>query len=415
MDASAKKVELLAPAGTPEKLEIAVHYGADAVYLAGKDFSLRNFAANFSHQEMRSARKLTREKNVRMYVAVNVYARDEEAEAIADYLDFLKTVQPDALIVADPGIFAQARRQLPQIPLHISTQANTTNSAAARFWKDLGAVRINAARELSLAEIRRMCVQGDVEVEAFVHGAMCMAYSGRCLLSNYLAGRESNRGKCCQPCRFHYTVMEETRPGRYFPIVEDSRGAYLFNSRDLCMIEHLPALIEAGICALKIEGRMKSVHYLAGVVKVYREAIDAWNRDPQTYAVQDHWLTELAAISHRGYGTGFYFDDPDQTRSNLDNLVHPGYRFVAQVDGQAANGGARVLVKNKIAVGDRIDVLSPGVPAREDVIREIEDAYGMPLPLAQPGSKVIVRTDAPLKRLDLIRCPGEDADKEPPC
>jgi len=414
MDASTKKVELLAPAGTPEKLEIAIHYGADAVYLAGKDFSLRNFSANFSRQQMRAARELTRENNVRMYVAVNIYSRDDEAGAIADYLDFLQTVGPDALIVADPGIFAQARQQMPEIPLHISTQANTTNTATARFWKNLGAVRVNAARELGLAEIRRMCAESGVEVEAFVHGAMCMAYSGRCLLSNYLAGRDSNRGQCCQPCRFHYTVMEETRPGQHFPIKEDARGAYLFNARDLCMIEHLPALIEAGIRSLKIEGRMKSVHYLAGVVNVYRQAIDAWYHDPRAYTVKKHWLAELSAISHRGYATGFYFADADQTKSNLDNLVHPGHRFVAQVEGPAAGGGARVLVKNKILAGQRVDVLSPGVPAREAVIRKITDDYGPPRSLAQPGSRVTVHTDTPLKRLDLIRCPVEAVEKDPP-
>jgi len=413
MDARAKKVELLAPAGTPEKLDIAIHYGADAVYLAGKDFSLRNFSANFSRQEMRAARKLTHEKNVRMYVAVNIYPRDREAEAIADYLDFLQTIEPDALIVADPGIFAQARQQLPEIPLHVSTQANTTNTAAARFWKGLGATRINAARELNLEEIRRMCAHGGVEVETFVHGAMCMAYSGRCLLSNYLAGRDSNRGKCCQPCRFHYTVMEATRPGQHFPIAEDARGAYLFNSRDLCMIAHLPALIEAGICGLKIEGRMKSVHYLAGVVKVYREAIDAWYRAPKGYEVKDRWLAELAAISHRGYSTGFYFGDADQTKSNWDNLIHPGHRFVAQVVGPAAGGGAKVLVKNRILTGDRVSVLSPGVPAWEDVIRTITDDYGTPQAKAQPGFQVTVHTDRPLRRMDLIRSPAEGAGKDP--
>ena len=341
MDADQRKVELLAPAGTPEKLEIAIHYGADAVYLAGKDFSLRNFAANFSRQELLAARQLTRKKKVRMYVAVNIYARDAEADAIGDYLDFLRRVEPDALIVSDPGIFTRARQQAPEIPLHISTQANTTNTATARFWKVLGAVRVNAARELSLSEIRQMCRRSDIEVETFVHGAMCMAYSGRCLLSSYLADRDSNRGACCQPCRFHYAVMEATRPGQYFPIAEDHRGAYLFNARDLCMIEHLPALIDTGIGAFKIEGRMKSVHYLAAVVNVYREAIDAWYRDPGAYTVQPHWLSELAAISHRGYSTGFYFRDRSQTASNLDNLVHPGCRFVAQALGPVAGGGAR--------------------------------------------------------------------------
>jgi putative protease len=414
MAQTTQKVELLAPAGTPEKLEIAIHYGADAVYLAGKEFSLRNFSANFSADEMLAARKLTREHNVRMYVAVNVYPRDNEERAIAGYLDFLKTVEPDALIVADPGIFAQARRKLPQIPLHVSTQANTTSSATAAFWKELGATRVNAARELSLEEIKNMASHSGVEVEAFVHGAMCMAYSGRCLLSSYLTQRDSNRGMCSQPCRFHYTVMEQTRPGKHFPIAEDSRGAYLFNSRDLCMIEHLPELIDAGIRSFKIEGRMKSVHYLAGVVKVYREAIDDWYRDPQAFRVQEHWLTELTAISHRGYCTGFYFGDPDQTAANLDNLVLPGYRFVAQVLGPAAHGGVKVRVKNKIVVGERVDVLSAGVAARRDVIRKITDEYGISQPLAQPGAEAIVHLDGTAQRLDLIRRPDEEEESKGP-
>ena len=409
-----RTIELLAPAGTPEKLEFAVHYGADAVYLAGKDFSLRNFAANFSREEMLAARQLTREKSVRMYVAVNVYARDAEADAIDDYLDFLHNLEPDALIVADPGIFMRARQHAPKIPLHVSTQANTTSTATARFWKTLGATRVNAARELRLDEVRQMCRRSGIEVETFVHGAMCMAYSGRCLLSTYLAGRDSNRGECCQPCRFRYTVMEETRPGQYFPIAEDNRGAYVFNARDLCMIEHLPALIETGTCALKIEGRMKSVHYLAGVVKVYREAIDAWFRDPRAYDLQPHWLAELTAISHRGYGTGFYFGDQRQTASSLDNLIVPGYRFVAQTIGPGTGGGAGVRVKNKIATGDRINILSPGLPAREDVIRMITDDDGTVQPIAQPGTTATIHTDTPLKRLDLIRRPEYNRSRELP-
>jgi putative protease len=219
---------------------------------------------------------------------------------------------------------------------------------------------------------------------------------------------------CSQPCRFHYTVMEQTRPGRHFPIAEDARGAYLFNSRDLCMIEHLPALIGAGIRSFKIEGRMKSVHYLAGVVKVYREAIDSWYRDPRAFRVQAHWLSELAAISHRGYCTGFYFGDPDQTAANLDNLVRPGYRFVAQAIGPAPHGGVKVLVKNKIVVGEAVDVLAPGVAARRDVIRKITDEYGISQPLAQPGSEVIVHLDTPPARMDLIRRPEKEENTKGP-
>ncbi len=399
------KIELLAPAGTPEKLEIALHYGADAVYLAGRDFSLRNFSANFSVAEMRAARRLTMDKGVRMYVAVNIYSRDGDAQAIGEYLDALNTVGPDALIVADPAIFLQARQRLPHVPIHISTQANTTNTGTARFWRDLGAARVNAARELTLAEIRSMAEHSGVAVEAFVHGAMCMAYSGRCLLSGYMKNRPSNRGMCCQPCRFHYTLMEETRPGQYFPIAEDPRGAYLFNSRDLCMIEHLPDMITTGICALKIEGRMKSIHYLAGVVKVYREAVDAWYRDPHAYRVRDHWLTELAAINNRGYCTGFYFGDPDQIAANTDNLVQSGCRFVAKVLGRSPDGGSRVIVKNRIGSGDAVNVLTPDGPTRTDRITRIVDGDGITRARAQPGTTVTLYLERPPRPLDLIRCP----------
>jgi putative protease len=397
------KVELLAPAGTPEKLEIAVHYGADAVYLAGKAFSLRNFSGNFSLAEMQTARRLTREKNVRMYVAVNIYSRDSEARAIAEYLASLAAVEPDALIVADPAVFMLARKQLPQVPLHISTQANTTNTGTARFWRDLGASRVNAARELTLEEIRQMAAESGIEVEAFVHGAMCMAYSGRCLLSGYMTNRASNRGMCSQPCRFHYTLMEQTRPGQYFPIAEDPRGAYIFNSRDLCMIEHLPQIIDAGIRSLKIEGRMKSIHYLAGVVKVYREALDAWYAAPDAFRVRNRWIEEMAAISHRGYCTGFYFGDPQQTAANLDDVIRPGYRFVAKVTGRTPDGGAEVLVKNKIVSGDTVDILTPGAPTRSDTIERIVDRHGMTQPLAQPGSTVTLYLRRPPGALDLLR------------
>jgi putative protease len=407
-----KKVELLAPAGTPEKLEIALHYGADAVYLAGKSFSLRNFSANFSLEEMRAARRLTREKGVNMYVAVNIYSRNSEAQAVAEFLSSLETVEPDALIVADPAIFMQARKRLPHIPLHVSTQANTTNTGTARFWRDLGAARVNAAREMTMQEIRQMAAESGIAVEAFVHGAMCIAYSGRCLLSGYMKNRESNRGMCCQPCRFHYTVMEETRPGQYFPIAEDHRGAYIFNSRDLCMIEHLPQMIDAGICSLKIEGRMKSIHYLAGVVKVYREALDAWYENPATYRFRNRWLKELAAVSHRGYCTGFYFEDPQQTAANLDDIIHPGYQFVAKVIGETPDGGSRILVKNKVLAGDAVNVLSPRCPTRPDRIEKIVDAQGMPQPLAQPGSTVTVYLNAPAKPMDLIRTPVDQAALE---
>ena len=407
-----KKVELLAPAGTPEKLEIAIHYGADAVYLAGKAFSLRNFSANFSMEEMKAARNLTRDKGIKMYVAVNIYSRNSEADAITDYLCTLAKIEPDALIVADPAIFLQAKERMPQIPIHISTQANTTNVGTVRFWKNLGATRVNAARELTFKEIDEMAQKGGIEIEAFVHGAMCMAYSGRCLLSGYMENRESNRGMCCQPCRFHYAVMEETRPGQYFPIAEDPRGAYIFNSRDLCMIEHIPEMIGTGICSLKVEGRMKSIHYLAGVLKTYREAIDTWYADPDAYKMKARWVSELLAISNRGYCTGFYLDNPQQTSANIDNISHPGYRFIAKVTGRTSDGGARVLVKNKFFVNEMVNILLDKGPTRTDTIEKIIDKDGMEKNLAQPGSIVTVFLKKQPSPLELIRIPVEEADKE---
>ncbi len=414
MDVKGKKVELLAPAGTMEKLEIAIHYGADAVYLSGKAFSLRSFSANFSIEEMKTARRLTREKGVRMYVAVNIYSHDEEAAAICRYLSSMADIAPDGVIVADPAILVMAKRHLPGIPIHISTQANTTNATAARFWRDQGAVRINVARELTLQQIRQIAEKSGIVVEAFVHGAMCMAYSGRCLLSGFLKNRPSNRGECCQPCRFHYTVMEETRPGQYFPIAEDQRGAYIFNSRDLCMIDHLPAMIRAGIVSLKIEGRMKSIHYLAAVVKVYREAIDRWFADPDTYTVMPHWKEELTAISNRGYCTGFYLGDPEQTAANVENINHPGLRFVAKVVDQTKDGGARVVVKNRIFSGDRVNVLSHKGPTRMDRIEKITDETGATLSPAQPGIIARLYLGRQPEPLDMIRIPPNLTDRKAP-
>ena len=304
---SYKKVELLAPAGSFEKLEVAIHYGADAVYVAGKEFSLRNFSGNFTLEELQAAVDFAHGRGVKVYVACNIFSRNPEQAALSSYLDKLGAIGPDAVIIADPGIVMEAAARIPGIPIHLSTQANTTNYRSARFWEKVGVARINVARELSLKEIEEIADQSRLEIEAFVHGAMCISYSGRCLLSNYMTGRDGNRGKCSHPCRWKYAVMEETRPGEYFPIEEDTRGTYFLSSRDLCMLEHLPGLIGAGIDSLKIEGRMKGINYVASVVKVYREAIDRYYDDPDAYRVEEEWLRELDGISHRPYGTGFYF------------------------------------------------------------------------------------------------------------
>jgi len=400
-----KKTELLAPAGNFEKLEIAIHYGADAVYLAGRDFSLRNFSGNFTPDELEKAVRLAHANGVRVYVACNIYSRNYEQKAIADYLEVLGDLCPDAVIIADPGIFMTAREIIPEMPLHLSTQANTTNYKTVLFWEKLGVRRINAARELSLEEIREIAEHTSTEIEAFVHGALCISYSGRCLLSSFMAKRDSNRGMCCHPCRFKYAVVEEKRPGEYLPLAEDDRGTYIFNSRDLCMIEHIPEMIEAGISSFKIEGRMKGVNYVASAVKVYREAIDAYYANSETFTVRKEWLEELARINYRGYCTGFYFGDTDELTPNYteSRYVSTGYLFVGKVLGKAGPKSVRLEVRNKIFKGDIIEVVRKQGPVQRDKIYDIADEDGQSLPFAQPNSNVIVTLDTECSVNDLLR------------
>jgi len=327
-----KKVELLAPAGDFEKLEIAVHYGADAVYLADKNFSLRNLSKNFTISELQKAVKFAHKSGVKVYVACNIYSRNNEQKEIAHYLEKLGDINPDAVIIADPGIFIQAKNIIPRIPVHLSTQSNTTNYKTALFWENLGVKRINIARELTLKEIKEITGHCKVEIEAFVHGAMCISYSGRCLLSSFMTNRESNRGLCAHPCRWEYSVVEKKRPGEYMPITEDSRGSYVFNSKDLCMIEHIPEMIKSGITSLKIEGRMKGINYLASVVKVYRDAIDSYYENPAGYIIKKSWIDEAAKLSNRGYCTGFYFGGADRVSLNYNNDINSSdHPFVGKV------------------------------------------------------------------------------------
>jgi putative protease len=389
-------MELLAPAGSPEKLELAVHYGADAVYLAGRQFSLRNFADNFSDKELAGAISYCHARGVKVYVAINIYARDRDRQELCRFLHTLGIIGPDALIVADAGVFALARQVTPRLPIHISTQASTTHTEAALFWQRQGASRVNLARELTIEEITTIALATDFEIEAFVHGAMCISYSGRCLLSAFMERRDGNRGRCCHPCRFRYAVMEEKRPGQYFPLAEDERGAYVFNSRDLCMIDHIPELSAAGIHSLKIEGRMKGIHYLATVLRVYREALDDWHANPERYRVKNRWRRELATVDHRGYCTGFYFGDPRQvapayTKPNLaaDQL------FLGKV--VTAGGGAdrpEVQVRNRMTVGEEIEVLPRRGGSIRTRILSMENGEGETLTAANPGSCVLVTLEA---------------------
>ncbi len=414
-DDSQPRVELLAPAGNFEKLQIAIHFGADAVYLGGKEFSLRSHSGNFTREELAAAVFYCHQHNVRAYVTCNTYARNSDLDGIRGFLQELAAVQPDGVIIADPAVYALAREVAPAIPIHISTQANTTNQAAARFWKSLGAQRINAARELSLDEIRVICAQSGIAVEVFVHGAMCMAYSGRCLLSSFLADRDGNRGRCAHPCRWNYALVEEQRPGEYMPVQQTDQGSFIFNARDLCMLAHLPQLIAAGVAALKIEGRMKGIHYVATVVKAYREAIDAIYRAEPYKAVRIRGHGELAAVNHRGYDTGFYFDPPGARESTEHTPAPPyDYRLVGKVLADSAGSEARVETRNRFFSGETVEIISPDRPIKTCRVQSIRDAEGNLIERARPGFEVQVDLQHTCRRWDLLRTVRPLAGDEAP-
>ncbi|HBN27277.1 MAG TPA: peptidase U32 [Desulfobacteraceae bacterium] len=398
------KVELLAPAGNLEKLEIAIHYGADAVYLAGKDFSLRNLSDNFTIDELETAVTFAHARGVKVYVACNVFARNPDLNGIKEFLHNLAKISPDAVIIADPGVFLCARDIIPQIPVHLSTQANTTNAATVLFWENLGAKRVNVARELSLKEIKQIAGESHISLEAFVHGAICISYSGRCLLSSFMSGRDSNQGRCSHPCRWKYSLVEDLRPGEYLPISEDNRGSYIFNSHDLCMIEHVDKMIDAGVTSLKIEGRMKGINYLASTVKVYREAIDLYYENPDNYSAKQDWINELAIINNRGYCTGFYLNNPDHASYDYaDTDTFTTKLFVAKVIEPKGDNHVLVDVRNKIFKGDIIEVLTKKGPGRDDKIYGIKDDNGLSIPFAQPGSRVTLELAQTCFKNELMR------------
>jgi len=401
-----EKIELLAPAGNPEKLNMAIHYGADAVYLSGKGYSLRSYAGNFSLEEMAEGIKTAHAAGVNVYVAVNAFPRPREMDDLAAYLKELNNLRPDALIIADPGVILLAGQTAPSIPIHLSTQANTTNHWSARFWHAFGVTRINAARELTLDEIRAIAEVDGLEVEAFVHGAMCIAYSGRCLLSGFMARRSSNQGQCAHPCRWKYAVVEELRPGQYMPVSEDENGTYVFNAKDLCMIEHLPKMINAGIHSLKIEGRLKGLNYLATAIKTYRAAIDAYYESPSAYAVPAEWLDELARVGPRKYGTGFYLNDPDAVQPNYEITPPPAARrFVGKVGRVYDETLIELAVRNKIQVGDQIDILKTHGNNGINTIKTIRSLDGTAMDTAQSSTRVNIRLTRPdrLRPNELVR------------
>ncbi len=401
-------IELLAPAGDFEKLKFAINYGANAVYLGRQNFGLRSNAKNFDDDEFESAISYAHAHNVKVYVTVNIFAHNEDIDALKKFLPSLKNA--DAILVADPGIFSLVKEILPDMPIHISTQANVTNYESAKFWTKLGAKRIVLARELSLAQIKKIHESlPQIELEAFVHGAMCVSYSGRCLLSNYLTGRSSNHGDCAQPCRWKYNLVEENRPGEFFPIGENENGTFILNSKDLCMVEHIDQLIESGVKSFKIEGRMKSIYYTAGATKIYREAIDDYFADKKIFAAKkNYYVDELNKISHRHYSTGFYFGQNQNEIYESASYIKP-YDFLGVVkDFDKENSIATVEQRNKIEVGDQIEILSPK-NIFEMKIEQMWDSDNNKIKSAPHAQQIIkIKSDIPLNKMDIIRkiCAG---------
>ena len=371
-----KKLELLAPAGDWERLEMALAYGADAVYLAGNTFGMRSFAGNFSPEELRRAAKLCRERGVDLHVTCNTMPRNDEMARLPQWLELLEEAGVTAVILADVGVLALAKRYAPSVKIHISTQASIVNYQTATAWHDLGADRVILARELSLDEIAeiRAKTPKDLEIETFGHGAMCVSYSGRCLLSNYMTGRDSNRGACAQPCRYQYALMEEKRPGEYFPVIEDEKGTYIMNSRDMCMIDHLDDLMDAGVDCLKIEGRAKSAYYAAIVTGAYRHAIDDVAQGRPADPV---WRDEVEHVSHRHYSTGFFYGPPGQYYESSRYIRD--WQICAVVTGCTPEGLATLSLRNKFRTGDTVEVVGPDTRPFSLTVPEMTDADGLPL------------------------------------
>ncbi|MDE7204177.1 MAG: U32 family peptidase [Lachnospiraceae bacterium] len=357
------KPELLVPASSLEVLKTAVIFGADAVYIGGEAFGLRAKAKNFSSQEMAEGIRFAHEHDVKVYVTANILAHNDDLEGAGKYFKELKEIKPDALIISDPGMFMIAKEVCPEIEIHISTQANNTNYQTYRFWWQQGAKRVVSARELSLTEIRQIRdnIPKEMEIESFIHGAMCISYSGRCLLSNYFTGRDANQGACTHPCRWKYAVVEETRPGEYLPVYENERGTYIFNSKDLCMIEYIPELVSAGIDSLKIEGRMKTALYVACVARTYRKAIDDYFESEDKYRGNMDWYrAEIAKCTYRQFTTGFYFGKPDENTQIYDSNTYVNeYVYLGIAESVDERGYAKFEQKNKFCVGDTIEIMKP--------------------------------------------------------
>lgn len=403
-----KKPELLIPASSLEVLKTAVIFGADAVYIGGEVFSLRAKSKNFSTDDMREGIAFAHAHGTKVYVTANILAHNGDLEGVEAYFHELKEIGPDALIISDPGVFQIAKEICPEIDVHISTQANNTNYRTYRFWHNLGATRVVSARELSIDELRelRANIPEELEIETFIHGAMCISYSGRCLLSSYFTGRDANQGACTHPCRWKYAIMEETRPGEYLPVYENERGTYIFNSKDLCMIDHIPELVAAGIDSFKIEGRMKTALYVAVVTRTYRQAIDDYMRDPKLYESRmDYYKEEIAKCTYRQFTTGFFFGKPDHDTQIYDsNTYVKAYTYLGLIGESRGDGYYSLEQRNKFSVGDIIEVMKPDGRDMEVRVKGMTDEDGQPMESCpHPKQKIFVDLGVELSSFDLLR------------
>ncbi len=403
-----RKLELLVPASSLEVLKVAVIFGADAVYIGGEAYGLRAKARNFSMEDMAEGIRFAHEHGVRVYVTANILAHNDDLEGVRAYFEELKKIGPDALIIADPAVFMIAKEVCPELERHVSTQANNTNYGTYQFWWDQGASRVVSARELSLAEIKeiRAHIPEEMEIETFIHGAMCISYSGRCLLSNYFTGRDANQGACTHPCRWKYAVVEEKRPGEYLPVYENERGTYIFNSKDLCMIEHIPELIDAGIDSFKIEGRMKTALYVATVARTYRKAIDDYLESPEKYRKNMPWyLDQISNCTYRQFTTGFFFGKPSDEAQIYDNNTYvKEYTYLGIVEGSNEEGMCKITQRNKFSVGEQIEIMKPDGANIPVTVKRIVDEEGNDMDSApHPKQVLFIDLGQPLETYDILR------------
>ena len=404
-----KKPELLVPASSLEVLKTAVMFGADAVYIGGEAFGLRAKAKNFSKEDMKAGIRFAHEHNRKVYVTANILAHNQDLEDAGAYFREMRELKPDALIISDPGMFMLAKENCPEMEIHISTQANNTNYKTYQFWWQQGAKRVVSARELSLAEIKqiREHIPDEMEIESFIHGAMCISYSGRCLLSNYFTGRDANKGECTHPCRWKYSLVEETRPNEFLPVYENERGTYIFNSKDLCMIEYIPELADAGIDSFKIEGRMKTALYVACVARTYRKAIDDYFESPDKYKQNMDWYTqEISKCTYRKFTTGFYFHKPSEDAQIYDNNTYINeYVYLGIVEEMKEDGTAQIEQKNKFSVGDSIEIMKPdgrNIPVK--VLKMTDEEGNLLESCPHPRQRIYLTLSEMPEQFDLLRC-----------